>query len=149
LDVDLPRPRSSAERWANLVFRLLDSPADLKTIGEWARFAAVSYTSLCECSRIVGLRPHDGRDFARVLRALLWTGQHGQTGLIGQPESLLNVADRRTLAILLKRSGGALAGVSVFDFVARQTFIPSDNDGLRVVVETLEKSLRSDSLFGS
>jgi DNA-binding NtrC family response regulator len=46
------RPRSGAERWAAHVVRACDSAEDLKTIGEWARFVGISYSSLCESCRL-------------------------------------------------------------------------------------------------
>ena len=93
-------PRCVAERWAAYVVRACDSEEDLKTIGEWARLVGISYSSLCESCRLVDIQPHDARDFARLLRAIVRAAQG-----YGRIESLLYVSDGRTLRKLFDRAG--------------------------------------------
>ena len=50
-------PRTAAERWAAYVVRACESEGDLKTLAEWARFAGVSYSSLRESCRMLGIPP--------------------------------------------------------------------------------------------
>jgi DNA-binding response OmpR family regulator len=116
------RPRSVAERWAAHVVRACDSDEDLKTIGEWARFVGISY-SLCEGCRLLDIPPHDARDFARLLRAVIRAAQWD--GRIG---SFLYVSDSRTLKKLLDQAGCAAGTnappVSATEFIKRQHFVP-------------------------
>src|SRR5438876_6556088 len=68
-------PRSVVERMVAYVVKVLDSHGDgangdFKTIDEWAKRVGVSYSTLCETCRLLGIRPLDARDFARVLSAL-------------------------------------------------------------------------------
>ncbi len=121
------RPRSVADRWARYVWQACGSLGDLKTLAEWARFVGLSYSGLCETCRLLDIRPHDARDFTRVLRAVVQS--HRQDC---RPEVLLDVSDRRTLRNILDRTGiGRSTGsVSVEDFLSRQTFIPANNEGL-------------------
>jgi ActR/RegA family two-component response regulator len=125
------RPRSSPERWAMHLLNACDAPGDLKTLDDWASFVGVSYSSLCESCRLVDIRPHDARDFLRILRALKTARRHDCA-----PEALLDVSDRRTLDTLLSRAGlvrGAVAATSLLAFLDRQQFIRADNEGLRVL----------------
>ncbi len=120
-------PRPVADRWASYVWKACGSLTDLKTLAEWARFLGVSYSSLSETSRLLLIRPHDARDFARVLRAVVQGALQDC-----RPEVLLDVSDRRTLRNLLRRTGsrGATAPLSVEEFLDHQLFIPQDNEGL-------------------
>jgi DNA-binding response OmpR family regulator len=129
------RPRSSPERWAMHVLNACDAQGDLKTLDDWASFVGVSYSSLCESCRLVDIRPHDARDFLRILRALKTARRHDCA-----PEALLDVSDRRTLDTLLSRAGlvrGAAADTSLLAFFDRQQFIRSDNEALRVLRRVL------------
>lgn len=132
----LARPRSAAERWAVYVFKACKSEGDLKTLEDWATFVGVSYSSLCESCRLVGVRPHDARDLARVLRAAIKSRLHRC-----RPEVLLDVSDRRTLENLLERAGlnpaSGADSVSVGQFLECQRFVASDNEGLSVLRKLL------------
>jgi DNA-binding response OmpR family regulator len=135
------RPRSVAERWAALVLRACDSEEDLKTIGEWARFVGISYSSLCEGCRLLDIPPHDARDFARLLRAVVRAADGD-----GRIESFLYVSDSRTLKKLLDRAGCAFGTKTPFAsagaFIERQHFVPLGNDGLKAVRRALNAGVR-------
>jgi DNA-binding response OmpR family regulator len=135
------RPRSVAERWAALVVRACDSDEDMKTIGEWAKFAGISYSSLCESCRLLDIPPHDARDFARLLRAVVRAARGN-----GRIESFLYVSDSRTLKKLLDQAGCAAGTkaplMSASEFIERQHFVPLGNDGLKAVRRALNEGVR-------
>lgn len=129
------RPRSSPERWAMHVLSACDAKGDLKTLDDWASFIGVSYSSLCESCRLLNIRPHAARDLLRLLRALRASSRDHCA-----PEALLDVSDRRTLDTMLTRAGlvrGASTTTSIGDFLDHQTFVPTDNEGLKVLRELL------------
>jgi ActR/RegA family two-component response regulator len=124
------RPTSTAERWARLVLRACQSEGDLRTLEQWAAFAGVSYSSLCETCRLLNIQPQNARDLARVLRALL----HVQRDT-WDVAPLLDVSDGRTLRGILHRAGldsappgGAMTLERFFD---AQRFVDPANEGLR------------------
>jgi FixJ family two-component response regulator len=127
-------PRSVGERWASYVVRAISAPGDLKTLDDWARFLGVSYSTLCETSRLVLVRPHDARDFMRVLRALV----RSATCRI---ELSLDVSDSRTMRNMLSRSGLTSNVVDPHGRLDRfwrcQTFIDHNNDVLALVRSAL------------
>jgi FixJ family two-component response regulator len=139
------RPGSAAERWARHVVNACASDGDLKTLASWAKFIGVSCSSLCESCRMIGIRPHDARDFARVLRALMQSGVHHCS-----PYMLLDVSDRRTLRNLVERAGlrgtSPMASVSVEQFFSAQRLIPRDHEGVKrlrsILVPTRSESLQ-------
>jgi hypothetical protein len=92
----------------------------------------VSVSSLAESCHLLGIPPRDGRDFTRLLRALIKSVQYDC-----DLRALLDVSDRRTLATLLERGGvGPPLGKprpSVDRFLDRQQFVAAGNDGLRVL----------------
>jgi CheY-like chemotaxis protein len=120
--------RSVAKRWATYVWNVCESPGDPKTLTYWARFVGVSNSSLSEICRVLDMRPHDARDLARVLRAVI------QSNLFKcPPEVFLDVADRRTLKILFERAGiesGLRSFLSIDDYLQQQQFIAADNAGI-------------------
>lgn len=123
--VPVARPGSSAERWAAHVVRACQSKRDLKTIGEWAKVVGVSYSSLCESCRLLEVPPHQARDFARLLRAVVRAAQ-GDGAIV----PLLYVSDGRTLEKLLERAGFVAepnTRISVRAFLERQRFAPQEN----------------------
>jgi CheY-like chemotaxis protein len=138
------RPRSAAEHWAHEVLKASRSEGDLKTLDDWATFAGLSYSSLCEMCRLVGVQPHDARDLVRVLGAVIRAGRHGCA-----VDVLLDVRDRRTLRSLLRRAGletheqAAAGTVSVDRFLDVQQFVPADNEGLRVLRRWLADANRA------
>jgi DNA-binding response OmpR family regulator len=126
--------RSAAERWASFVWRAVGSHHDPRTLDEWARLVGVSRSVLCECCRLVHVSPHDARDFARLIRAIL------RSGATWQPETALDVADARTLKKLLARSGlphTARTTPTLQEFFARQRWIPPDNPGVVALLARL------------
>jgi hypothetical protein len=128
------QPRSNAERWAVYVLRGCEAERDPKTLGCWARAARVSYSSLCESCRLVGVQPREGRDFTRLLRALLRCCE-ADCGL----DAFLDVSDRRTLHALIGRAGIRRGGpptgwqVAIGDYMRSQRFVAADNSGLRAL----------------
>jgi FixJ family two-component response regulator len=126
---DQSRPSSAAERWARRVLHVCQSKHDLNTIHRWAIFEGVSDSVLAESCRLLGIRPHDARDLARLLRAIARAPLQQS-----RIEALLDVCDRRTLKTLFERAGltlGAPIGsVSVAQFLDNQTFVAQDNEGL-------------------
>jgi hypothetical protein len=124
-------PESAAERWALYVFRACAASGDLKTLEAWAGWVGVSYSSLRESCSLLGIRPHDARDLARMLRAVMRSALDDCP-----PSALLDVSDSRTLNHLLQRAGvvGARGPeISVEQFLGAQQFVPTGNAGLRVL----------------
>lgn len=133
-----PRPASAADRWALYVLKACGSVHDPKTLQEWSRCAGVSYTTLCESCRILGVQPRPARDFARTLRALL-------RGAVRHcaPEVLLDVSDRRTLRLLTRRAGPVFVAAeprSVLQFIHTQGFVEPQNPGVRALIYRLTSS---------
>jgi DNA-binding response OmpR family regulator len=122
--------RSSVERWAQAVLHACDAKGDPRTLQHWAHEAGLSYTSLRDLCDILAIKPHDARDFARVLRAVV-QGQRQRCA----PSFLLDVADSRTLRRLFQRAGvdPSLAAPWVEDFCDRQRFINPTHPGVRLV----------------
>jgi hypothetical protein len=134
----LPSPRSAAERWAFLVLRGCSAPHDLKTIGDWASVAGISYSALTDSCRLVGIRPHDARDFLRMFRAL-WSA-NGQTTHL---EHGLQVNDFRTLKTLFLRAGltmgPAPAAISLSDFIAGQQFVDPASESVKAMRKMIDE----------
>lgn len=132
------RPQTVADRWATYVWRACHaSTGDIKTMAQWAKCVGVSYSSLCETCRLLDMRPHDARDFTRVLSAILGAAKAGC-----RADVLLDVSDRRTLRRLLARTGMDLARhtPTAEEFLARQQFIPPMNYGVVTLRELLASS---------
>jgi ActR/RegA family two-component response regulator len=130
--VALPAPKSAAERWAFLVLRGCSAEHDLKTIRDWAAVAGISYSALTDSCRLVGIRPHDARDFLRMLRAL-WAAD-------GRTEDLehgLQVNDFRTLKTLFLRAGLTMgrgtAAISLSEFIAGQQFVDPRSEAVKAM----------------
>ena len=133
----LTSPRSAAERWAFLVLRGCAAEYDLKTIHDWARVAGVSYSALTDSCRLAGIRPHDARDFLRILRALHHAGGRTSNLVHG-----LNVSDHRTVKTLLARAGLTMgpATISLREFIERQEFVDPASEPIRVLLAVLEEA---------
>jgi hypothetical protein len=132
-------PASVAERWATLVLNAVHAEHDPKTISTWARLVGVSRSVLCEYCRLVHVPPRDARDFARLMRAV------HRCGKAWQPETVLDLADARTLRKLLSRAGfleRIALTPSPQEFLDRQQWIPRDNPGLRALERLLSLSPR-------
>ena len=129
----IDQPTSTAERWASYVLGACKSARDPKTLGIWARQVAVSYTTLCESCRLIGVAPRYARDFTRILRLIL-----APSFDICDLTCLLDISDRRTLNAILQKAGlgqpAAYSGqVSVVSFLDNQKFIARENAGLRTI----------------
>jgi hypothetical protein len=133
---ELRGPRSAAERWACLVLRGCAAAHDLKTIRDWAAVAGVSYSALTESCRLAGLRPHDSRDFLRMLRVLFH-----QNGRLKDLEHGLDVNDHRTLKTLLARAGltGSRDGaaISLRGFIDGQQFVDPACEAVRMMIKMI------------
>jgi hypothetical protein len=144
-------PTSVAERWASYVLGVCKSERDPRTLGIWAQQVAVSYTTLRENCRLVGVQPRHARDFARVLRVVVKSSFDSYFGSF-QLASVLDVGDRRTLESILQNAGlphaTALRQVSVVSFLDNQRFMMHDNAGLRIIYDVfaLGKAPPSDAL---
>jgi CheY-like chemotaxis protein len=139
LELEIGEPHTPCERWRKLVLRLITSPHDLKTNGAWARCVGVSRSVLCESCRRVHLTAQDSRNFARMVRALLRSGERWV------PEAVLDCDDIRTLRNLEKRSGltnrrrghMALRTPTLQEFFAEQNWIAHDNPALLMLQDLL------------
>jgi hypothetical protein len=138
-------PSSAAERWVSYVFGACRSERDPKTLGIWARQVAVSYTTLCESCRLIGVKPRQARDFTRVLRLLIMPSFEPP-----YLTSFMDISDRRTLDSILENAGFSYnifisRRISVLSFLDSQRFISSENAGLKIIREviTRESSLMS------
>ncbi len=127
--------RSPASRLVSFILMALEADEDLKTNGAWARASAVSVTTLtATCTLALIRHPHDARDLMRVLSARV------RSLRLGCPlESLLDVADPRTLDGLIDRAGisGSTAATTVAEILDRQRFLPGDSDVIRRLREAL------------
>jgi FixJ family two-component response regulator len=125
-------PRSVAERWALKVLKGCEADGDPRTLGAWASVAGLSYSSLCETCRLVGVQPLAARDLTRVLRALVQSQIHGCR--IGD---LLDICDSRTLNVLMTRAAvdprRRGREISVDQFLTSQRFVPASNAGLAML----------------
>jgi len=90
----------SLRRWATLVVRMLDSPADPRTIKEWGRTIGTSSGALRNWCRTAQLSARRSLLLGRVLRAIAHKGDSTP------PEHLLDIVDRRTLAKVFLLAGG-------------------------------------------
>jgi DNA-binding response OmpR family regulator len=132
------QPGSALDRWAMHVVKASESESDLRTLEDWAKCAAVSYSTLCESCRMVGIRPQAARDFARALRAVIKSSVYHC-----DPAVLLDVRDQRTLKTLLSRAGPffrATGSTSIVQFIQHQRFVPVSNEGIRVLLTFFDKN---------
>ena len=90
----------AAERWAQAVAGILDSPSDPKTVGMWAKAIGVGEGTLRDWCRAAHCRPKPSLDCARLLRAIVQAQAHGW-----DPFNLLDVVNERTMKNLLRRGG--------------------------------------------
>jgi CheY-like chemotaxis protein len=130
------RPRAhAAARWADAVARIVDAPADPRTMEAWGRHIGASPGALKNWCRIASLSPRRSLTFARLLRAVVRQGIDGY-----RPSDVLDIVDHRTLSRLLQLGG---AGKNhddlpqyVDDFLSNQRLI-QDTIVLREVAQAL------------
>ncbi len=131
-------PKSAAERWASLLLRGCSADDDPKTIQDWALVAGVSYSALTESCRLVGMRPHDARDFLRLLRALFRAN-----GRVENLEHGLNVNDHRTLRALFERAGLTMGRsprtISLPEYIERQQFVDPASQAVTALLKMIER----------
>ena len=123
-----------AKRWAGYVLAATDAPSDPRTLADWSRAVGVSRSVLVESCARLGVAPRDARDLARVLRLVRRSDEPWE------PDTALDVADRRTLRALLVRAGLAdTASVrpAPREFLARQLFVAQANAGLTALRQLL------------
>lgn len=129
---------SAAERWAVFVLRGTQAKNDPKTLEQWVPHAHTNYTSLRAASELLGIEPHDARDFMRMLRAAMYSQREFQA-----IEAFLDVHDLRGLRPLFERSGlgPPRPGVrmSVGEFIQQQRFLPAQNEGFKALVKLLRQ----------
>jgi len=114
-----------ARRWAGYVWALTDAATDPRTLADWSRAIGVSRTVLVESCVRVGIAPKDARDLARVLRLVRRDSDPWE------PETALDIADRRTLRVLLERAGVSPdTRPTIRDFLKQQRFVDQANAGL-------------------
>jgi FixJ family two-component response regulator len=139
--VESVRSGSSAERWALNVIKGCFAEQDPKTLQRWADNIPVSYTTLCESCRLIGIDPRDARDLMRMLRAVLHSSTYGCS-----LDVLLDTNDSRTLARLIDRAGFQSAvdvqSVSIEGFLSRQRFVQSDSHAVLLVRNLLLRFTR-------
>lgn len=115
----------ATRRWANLVARVPQTPADPRTLSDWARVAGVSLAVLRHTCYEAPRSPRMSLAFARRLRAVLVAQETSW-----HPNEILDIVDARTRRKLLERGGlldqpeGALP--SFVEFVNKQTLIVDD-----------------------
>lgn len=141
-DRDKPSPEvalvsgAPARRWASYVMAATDAPADPRTLADWSRAIGVSRSVLVESCARLGIVPRDARDLARVLRLIRRVDQPWD------PDTALDVADRRTLRALLVRaglgSGAPHSRPTPREFLANQQFVTQTNAGLAALLLILE-----------
>jgi FixJ family two-component response regulator len=133
---DTPTAHAAA-RWANAVVKVIDAAEDPRTLRLWGRHIGASPGSLRNWCRIAGLSPKRSLSVARMLRAVIWSPA------ADRPENLLNVTDRRTLALML-RLGNPHADPqprlprSIDEFLALQRWVTNP-----VAIAELKRALTS------
>lgn len=120
--------RPVTSRWARMVLKACCAREDPRTVPLWANGIGTSQGTIDEVCRLCGVRARDSRDLARFLRALALSRS--------KPAPLstyLAVADERTVDGLFRRAGvpRSVRSVSLQEFLARQTFIPTSRPCLR------------------
>jgi hypothetical protein len=137
---------SIADAWALNVMHAVQYDSDFTTIAEWARREGMSYTSLSERARMLGIRPKDSRDFTRMFRAC----SRAASGRISI-RALLRVADARTLAHLIEKSGlparRAVECDTATAFLGSQRFIPQGNPGLVALTVRVQQDATLREIF--
>jgi hypothetical protein len=107
-------------RWARLVIRVVDSPTDIRSVDDCARFVAVSSSTLRDWCRFCRVSAGQSLDLARFIRAV-----HVAPRRSWNAADHFDVSDSRTLRHLLLRAGlpPTAGNVSLGDLMATQTFI--------------------------
>lgn len=125
-----------AHRLARLIYEAASLPEDPRSVESWARGVGISVSSLRELCHILEIYPHDARDLARLIRAVIRVAADG-----GTVESWLDVSDRRTLERLKHRAGldRNSGGVAIFDLLERQTFLDSTHPLMARLRELVER----------
>ncbi|HTN81931.1 MAG TPA: response regulator [Acidimicrobiales bacterium] len=127
----IPSNAGTAYRLASLVLRACDGDADLRTLSVWARRIGTSAGALRRLCRLAGAEPHDVRDLARMLNAVVRAHLHDAT-----IEAMLDVGDERTLERLMTtsglRTGDPPPGIPAF--LRLQRFVSTSNHMVRVLL---------------
>lgn len=131
---------SVAERWAGYVMQAAVADVDVHTLEGWAELVGASYTTLAQCCRLVGVKPHDARDLARALFAMIQGARQGCP-----PAVLLNIADGRTLRTFVNRAGCEFhvlrSRAALQRFFCCQTFAVASNAGVKLLASLLAAKL--------
>jgi DNA-binding response OmpR family regulator len=131
---------TAAERWAQVILRTCQADRDPKTLQDCAHLGGLSYTSLRELCRMLGIRAQDARDFARMLRALTLARRQRCAATV-----FLDVRDQRTLKLLLARAGldstASALDRSIDAFLAQQHFVDPRHPALQVLKVSLSETV--------
>jgi hypothetical protein len=128
----------AADRWARAVVGILECPFDPKTIAMWGKAIGVSEGALRDWCKVAHCRPKSSLDFARLLRAIVQSQEHGW-----DPFNLLDVANERTMRNLLQRGGlsdllSTNLPVTLRGFLLKQRFVTNDV-ALKALAQSLER----------
>lgn len=120
--------RSAAARWARFVLGACQADGDVPTLGDWARTVGVSSATLRDACRVVKISPHDSRDLARAIRALVNSRVQGCA-----PDLLLDIHDIRTLQAFVERAGFVARSreMPLAEFLDSQTFVPIEHQAVK------------------
>jgi hypothetical protein len=120
----------ASRRWVKIVIRGIQSPRDLMTLSEWGRFVGASASTIRGWCRTARMSPRNSLHFMRTLRAVI-RHEAGEG-----PEELLDIADTRTIARLMKLCGSSRSDElpeSVDAFLRSQQFLPRSCQPLEAV----------------
>lgn len=120
---------------ARALTAVVQSPQDVRTIGEWSRWAATPADTLRGWSQAAGVLPRRLLVFARLLRAVHLTRRGYEL------TNLLDVVDRRTLIAMLRLAGfaGEHAVPDTIDaYLERQTLLQD-----AVLLDEVRRAARS------
>jgi hypothetical protein len=128
----------AADRWARAVVGILDCPFDPKTIAMWGKAIGVSEGALRDWCKVAHCRPKSSLDFARLLRAIVQSQEHGW-----DPFNLLDVANERTMRNLLQRGGlsdllSTNLPVTLRGYLLKQRFVTNDL-ALKALAQSVER----------
>ena len=136
----------AAERWAEAVTGILDCPFDPRTVAKWAKAIGASEGALRDWCKVARCRPKTSLDFARLLRAVVQSQEHGW-----DPFNLLDVANERTMRNLLRRGGlpdvrSSTLRLTPGGFLLTQRFV-TDTVALRTLAASVERHCEASRGF--
>jgi hypothetical protein len=132
----------AAERWAQAVVGILDSPFDPKTVAAWGRALGVSEGTIRDWCRAAHCLPKPSLDLARLLRAIVQAQHYGW-----DPFNLLDISHERTLKELLRRGGlpdipSTAPPMTPREFLAAQRYV-TNRSALAALSTAVERRIGS------